>query len=109
MSEWLTKAKEQALIYWGVVLYALLFSLVSFGNAWQTATAGVDWSQCDRDSKTRIIIGCFVTWGTVMMAYISTTTSRVSKGQLPIPSKDDTQFFQKQPQPPADAGQATKL
>ena len=104
MSEWLTKAKEQAFIYWGVVLYGILFTVVSFGTAWQTATAGVDWSQCNPDAKQRIIVGCVVTWGTVMMAYISTTTSRIQKGQLPIATKDDTQFFQK-PQPPADAGQ----
>jgi hypothetical protein len=84
MSALLTKAKEQILIYWMVGFYVFLFSGVALGTSWQTATAGVNWSEADHDSKVRMIVGILVTWGTVMMAFLNKATSKVLQGELPI-------------------------
>lgn len=84
MSAILSKAKEQILIYWGVIFYVLLFSAVALGTSWQTATAGIDWSEATSDSKMRMLVGMFVTWGTVMMAFLNKGIAKVSNGELPI-------------------------
>ena len=84
MSALLNKAKEQLLIHWMVGFYVFLFSGVALGTSWQTATAGVNWSEADHDSKVRMIVGILVTWGTVMMAFLNKATSKVLQGELPI-------------------------
>lgn len=84
MSTLFNKAKEQLLIYYGVIFYVVLFSAVALGTSWQTATAGIDWSQASSDSKIRMLVGMFVTWGTVMLAFLNKGLSKVANGELPI-------------------------
>lgn len=88
MSEFLSKAREQILIYWLAVFYALLFSGVSWGVAWMTATAGVDYSTLGHDAKVRVWVCCFTGWGTTMMAFLNKAISSIQKGLLPINSDD---------------------
>lgn len=84
MSAIIETAKEKIFLYWGVGFYIVLFSLVALGTSWQTATAGVNWSEADHDSKVRMLVGMFVTWGTVMMAFLNKGISKVANGELPI-------------------------
>lgn len=92
MSELLSKAKEKIILYWMALLYALLFSGVSFAGAWMTATAGVDYSTLGSDAKARVWIGCFSVWGTTMMAFLNKAMSKIQRGELPI-SDGDTQLI----------------
>ncbi len=89
MSTFLNKAKEQLLIYYGIIFYIILFSAVSFGTAWQTAMAGADYSELGGDAKVRVWVGVFTSWGTVMLAFLNRSLDKVAKGKLPFDSGVD--------------------
>lgn len=88
MTQFINKAREQVLLYWLVIFYMLLFTLVSLAFGVATALYGVNWDQLSGQEKFVIKCLIFGNWGTVMMAFINKAITRASGGQLPIASDD---------------------
>lgn len=92
MSEFFTKAKEQWLIFWGLILYGVLFSFVGLSSCIMASLVGTTWSSLDPQGKFMICLAVFGNWGTMMMAMLYRSVTKISKGELPI-SSDDTQLI----------------
>jgi len=65
------------------VVKGLLFSVVSAGTCWLTATNQIDMTLLGTWDWVQTGIGVFVAWGTVMMAYLSKSAQALMEGKLP--------------------------
>lgn len=92
MSEWLSKAKEQVLIYWFLGFYVLLFTTSALASCLLASLIGATWATLDMQGKWMIVLAVFVNWSTTMMAFFNKAAQRVRSGELPI-STDDTQLI----------------
>lgn len=88
MPKWFTDAQTAVIIHWVIVVRILLYSLVTLGTCWMTASQAVVWDRIGPQEKIGIFIGCFVLWGNAMMAFMDKSVSRISKGELPFESSD---------------------
>jgi hypothetical protein len=88
MSRFISAAREQILIWWLVIFYLVMFSLVSLAFAMVTALYGVTWEGLSGQEK--FVIGCLIfgNWGTVMMAFMNKSLNRAAAGELPISAED---------------------
>lgn len=88
MSEFITKAREQILIYWMLVFYFLLFTTSSLASCALASLIGSTWNQLDGQGHLEIILAVFVNWAATMMAFFNKAASKLKSDQLPI-SPDD--------------------
>lgn len=95
MSEFLTKAQEQMLIYRLMIAKFFLSFIGTFFLAWQTAMAQSKWSKLDGDEKfyTFCCIGGLIV--TNLIALTDKTAGQLQKGKLPIGDDGNTQQFKK--------------
>lgn len=66
----------------------VLYSLVMLGSCWMTALNKLDWSELQWDDKRNILIGIFVSWGTMMVAFLDKTMNEISTGHIPGMNED---------------------
>lgn len=95
MSEFLSKAQEQFIIYRLLILKVLLTLSVTFCLAWQTALAQGKWSKLDGDEKFYTACCIIALMGDKLIAFVDKTVAQLSKGKLPVDENGPTQGFKK--------------
>jgi len=78
---------RRTMIVWRIfIARAALFSIVTLGAAWMTATSGLDVGALPFWDKVTMAVGIVVLWGNQMMAMLDKTASTVASGKLPVES-----------------------
>lgn len=90
MSEFISKAKEQALLYYMAVAYVVLFSLGGLSSCIIASLIGSDWKTMDTQGKAMICFAVFSNWSTIMLAMLYRSMTKISKGELPISEGDSS-------------------
>lgn len=99
MKELGTKAWANVLLWKLAIVKAVLFSMVTFGAAWQVATAGMAFGDLPYWDRFNIIVGIFVLWGNQMISFFDKSAVQISSGRPPIGAAGDTQQLTRQNQP----------
>jgi len=88
MSELISKAKEQVVIYWLLGFYFMLFTASALASCILASLIGADLSSLDRQGKWMIALAVFGNWSTIMLAFFNKAAARITSGQLPIAPDD---------------------
>ena len=75
-----------------LVIRFLLYSLVSLGLTWTTATNGVSWDSMTRFETINLFIGVFCVWGTTMMAFFDKTIAKLDPSFIPLTDEEKRQI-----------------
>lgn len=85
---------KNALVIWRLaIVRCALFSFVTLGVAWQTATQAIDFGSMHGWEKFSLFVGIFVLWGNQMLSFLDKTAATINSGRPPIGSTD---FLSKQ-------------
>lgn len=93
MSELLSQAQEQFLIFRLLYGKILLTILVTFCLAWQTAMAQTKWTNLDGNEKFFTACCIIALIGDKLIAFFDKTAASIAKGQLPIGDGGGTKFL----------------
>ena len=78
---------KSILIVWKLfIVRATLFSIVTLGTAWMTATSGLDVGALPFWDKVTLVVGIIVLWGNQMVAMLDKTAGKIASGSLPVES-----------------------
>ena len=83
MSEMMTEARKQWLLWRLAALRFCLYSAASLWTCWSTATNMVDMTLMDNWTWFQTIGGCFGSWCLVIIAYLDKSTGQIASGHIP--------------------------
>lgn len=90
MSQFLSDKIDQAIVYKLVIIRVILYTLFVAGTSWQSSMANVIWGNLLPAEKFNIFVAMFVTWSTVMLAFLDRSISRLASGQNPLTDEEKT-------------------
>lgn len=97
MKELGTKAWANVLLWKLAIVKAVLFSMVTFGTAIQTASIAGDYESLSPWKRGLLWIGVFVLWGNQMLSFFDKAAASVKDGKPPIGTNaGQTDFLVKQ-------------
>lgn len=88
MTEVFDSARRTILLWKLVIIRAALYSLVTLGAAWLTATSGLDVGALHFWDKVTLAVGIVVLWGNQMMSFLDKTAAGIAANKPPIGSDD---------------------
>jgi hypothetical protein len=84
----INELKATAWLWRLAIIKMVLFSLATLAGAWMTALNKLDWDSLAWDDRRNIIIGMFLIWSNVMIAFLDKSANQIATGHMP--GLDDT-------------------
>lgn len=90
MKEAFDSATKTMWVWRLAIVKGVLFSIVTLGVAWQTATAGLDVGLLSFWDKLNLAVGITVLWGNQMISFFDKTASSIKQSKPPIGDETDS-------------------
>jgi len=75
-----------------LIIRFILYSFISLGISWTTATSGVNWDSMSRLDIINLFIGVFSIWGTTMVAFFDRTIAKLDPSLAPLTETERVQI-----------------
>ncbi len=84
----LDRKHQTALLWWGIIIYFLLFSFNALATSTMAALIGAKWDQLTSQEHFLIIVAIAANWTGLVLVFVQKGMARIVAGKPPVETGD---------------------